>query len=245
MPFYCGKRAASICIVLGSKTSSTYFSEYASGFFEPAALHLPAAPSPRNEGLLGQTPVFRRVRAAFLDGCDSTTEIVPVGPGPKDAATVRTLEKLSVLLRDEGRDQGSGLVVWNGHEYDIAVRTAIPLSVVHLESDLEILMELAQLSLEVIVRDQRMATTEHLTLSQVPVAREEPPVLAEHAVYQPLVGDILFIRRIVAEDAQPACETAEHGVGHETYDGRIGWLSVIHLANPAPLSGPAGIRLHG
>jgi hypothetical protein len=29
---------------------------YASNFFEPAALHLPASRFPRNEGLLGQTP---------------------------------------------------------------------------------------------------------------------------------------------------------------------------------------------
>jgi hypothetical protein len=32
------------------------FSEYASGFFEPAASHPPATPSPRHEGLLGQAP---------------------------------------------------------------------------------------------------------------------------------------------------------------------------------------------
>ena len=56
MPFYCGKRSADICFVLGPKKSSTYSSEYASGFFEPCAAHLPASPSPRNEGLLGQTP---------------------------------------------------------------------------------------------------------------------------------------------------------------------------------------------
>ena len=62
MPFCCGKRSAGICVVLGSKKSSTYSSEYASGFFEPAASHLPASPFPRNEGLLGQAPRFRLVR---------------------------------------------------------------------------------------------------------------------------------------------------------------------------------------
>jgi hypothetical protein len=56
MPFYCGKRSADICVVLGSKNSSTYFSEYASGFFKPCAAHLRASPLPRNEGLLRQTP---------------------------------------------------------------------------------------------------------------------------------------------------------------------------------------------
>jgi len=56
MPFYYGKRSASICVVLGPKKSSTYSSEYASGFFRSAASHLPAAPLPRNEGLLRQTP---------------------------------------------------------------------------------------------------------------------------------------------------------------------------------------------
>jgi hypothetical protein len=70
MPFYCGKRSAGICVVLGPK-SPTYslgkervlarlgwagVISYASGFFEPAALHLPTLPLPRNEGLLGQTP---------------------------------------------------------------------------------------------------------------------------------------------------------------------------------------------
>jgi hypothetical protein len=43
MPFYCDKRSAGICVVLGSKKSSTYSSEYASGFFEPAASHLPTS----------------------------------------------------------------------------------------------------------------------------------------------------------------------------------------------------------
>ena len=56
MPFYYGKRSAGICVVLGSKKASTYSSEYASGFFEPCAARLPAAPLPRNEGLLRQTP---------------------------------------------------------------------------------------------------------------------------------------------------------------------------------------------
>jgi hypothetical protein len=57
MPFYCGKRTAGICIVLGPKKFSTYYREYASGFLDPAALHLPTVHSPRNEGLLGQPPM--------------------------------------------------------------------------------------------------------------------------------------------------------------------------------------------
>jgi hypothetical protein len=99
MPFYCGKRSADICVVLGPKQSrpphhlggahkhgATYSSHrapstyslgkervlarlgragvigHASGFFAPAASHLPAAPFPRNEGLLGQTPSPRLIR---------------------------------------------------------------------------------------------------------------------------------------------------------------------------------------
>ena len=64
MPFYCNKRSANICVVLGPKKSTTYSSEYASGFFEPAASHLPAAPLPRNEGLIRQTPNFSPASAA-------------------------------------------------------------------------------------------------------------------------------------------------------------------------------------
>jgi hypothetical protein len=56
MPFYCDERSTGIRIVLGQNKSSPYSSEYVSGFFEPCAVHLPASPSPRHEGLLGQTP---------------------------------------------------------------------------------------------------------------------------------------------------------------------------------------------
>jgi hypothetical protein len=68
MPFYCGKRSAGICVVLGPKKSSTYslgkervlarlgwagVIGYASSCFEPAASHLPVSRLSRNEGLLG------------------------------------------------------------------------------------------------------------------------------------------------------------------------------------------------
>src|SRR5881396_2168909 len=55
-PLYCGERSATICVVLGPKKSSTYSSEYASGFSGPAASHLAASPSPRHEGNIGQAP---------------------------------------------------------------------------------------------------------------------------------------------------------------------------------------------
>ena len=37
LTFYCGKRSATICVVLGLKTSSLYTSEYISGVSGPAA----------------------------------------------------------------------------------------------------------------------------------------------------------------------------------------------------------------
>jgi len=48
-PFYYGERWSGIYFVLGPEKSSTYSSEYASGFSEPAAAYLPAPPSPRHE----------------------------------------------------------------------------------------------------------------------------------------------------------------------------------------------------
>jgi hypothetical protein len=70
MPFYCGKRSADICIVLGPKKPSTYSSEYASGFFEPAASHLPTSLFPRNEGLLGQAPGSHRLPGGYVNPDD-------------------------------------------------------------------------------------------------------------------------------------------------------------------------------
>jgi hypothetical protein len=56
LTFYCGERSATICVVLDSEKSSTYSSEYASCFSEPAASHLAAPLSPRHEGNVGQAP---------------------------------------------------------------------------------------------------------------------------------------------------------------------------------------------
>lgn len=89
-----------------------------------------------------------------------------------------------------------------------------------------------------------MTATENVPLSQVPIACEQPPVFAERAIDQPLVGDILFIGRVVSENAQPACEATEHGIGHETFDRVTGRLRFIHPASPPLWCDPAGIRLH-
>jgi hypothetical protein len=67
MPFYCGKQSAVTCVVLDPKKSSTYVGECASGFLMPAALHLSAICSPRNEELLEQTlsPRYAPVRGIY------------------------------------------------------------------------------------------------------------------------------------------------------------------------------------
>jgi hypothetical protein len=74
MPFYCGERSASICVVLGPKKSSTYSSEYASGFSEPAASHLATAPSPRDEGNVGQAPRMLKKSPVGAEGVQSLME---------------------------------------------------------------------------------------------------------------------------------------------------------------------------
>jgi len=56
MLFCNSKLSAGNYVVLDPKKSSTYCREYASGFLELAAVHVPTACSPRNEGLLGQAP---------------------------------------------------------------------------------------------------------------------------------------------------------------------------------------------
>ncbi len=56
LTFLLRERSAAICVVLGTKKSSTYSSEYAPGFSRPAASHLAAPPSPRYEGNAEQTP---------------------------------------------------------------------------------------------------------------------------------------------------------------------------------------------
>ncbi len=157
----------------------------------------------------------------------SFLKILPMGPGPEDAATARALEKLLILLRDKGRNQRACLIGRNGYQHDIAVRAAIASLGIHLKLEVEILMELAQLAFDVVALDQGVPPAEDPASGQVSVAREQPPVFAKRALDQLPVLDDLFIGRIVAENAEPAGKAAEHRIGHEA-GGAIGCLMHIH-----------------
>ena len=64
-PTTCGERWPGIYCVLGHEKSSTYSIEYASGFSGPAAAHLPAPPSPRDEWQC-RTGSLRTMQTPFL-----------------------------------------------------------------------------------------------------------------------------------------------------------------------------------
>lgn len=98
--------------------------------------------------------------------------------------------------------------------------------------------ELSELFVEVIADDQRVPATEELAKHQVTVAREQPPVLSDRARDQDIVCNDLFVSRVVTENAQPAGESAEHGIGYEARRRLIGTMKSVHrrewaLANPA------------
>src|SRR5574341_222966 len=93
-------------------------------------------------------------------------------------------------------------------------------------------MELTQLIFEVIAFDESVTTTEDLALCQVPIAREQPPVLPDHALDQHIVRDHLFVSRVIAEDAQPAREATEHRVGHKSRDRLIRLSKHVQGAEP-------------
>jgi hypothetical protein len=85
---------------------------------------------------------------AFVDRRESFTEAVPVSTGPKDAPAARTSEEYPMLLRNEGRDEGNGIVVRERSQVYVAVRAAVSSFSAQLEVDHMFLAELAQLTLK-------------------------------------------------------------------------------------------------
>ncbi len=124
-----------------------------------------------------------------------------MGSRPKDLTALRALKERLVLLCDKERDEGSCDFKRNGYEDDIAVRATIVPLVVYVEIDLEVSMKLAQLSFDHVVCDQGMAATKKLAQRQASIARKQPPVFAKRALDQHLVGDGLFVCRVIAENA--------------------------------------------
>jgi len=137
--------------------------------------------------------------------------------GPKDAAALSTLEKLLILPRNEGRDQGCSLVVGNGDERDIAIRAPIDSGVVRPQIEFEVLVELPQLAFKVIVCDQGTPATNHFAFRQPSVTSEQPSGFLDGPLNQRLVRNHLLVGRVVPKNAQPACQTAEHRIGYEAY----------------------------
>jgi hypothetical protein len=119
------------------------------------------------------------VRAPLYDGCDSTAEIFPVGALPKDPAAPGALEKFSIPLGDEGRDKGNGIIVRERHQNGVAIRTSIVSMIAHAEIDLDLPVELAQLTFKIVADNQRVPAAEKLAKHQASVAREQPPILPE------------------------------------------------------------------
>lgn len=138
-----------------------------------------------------------------------------MGAGPIGTAASGTLHEVPVFLGYTRRDLRHRLIIRERHQPFIAVRTAIAALIIHAEIDLKVPVELAELAFHVIARDQGVAVAEHLALGQISVASQEPPILSEHTFDQGLIFNDLFIRRIVAEDAQPAREATEHRIGKE------------------------------
>lgn len=81
---------------------------------------------------------------------------------PKDPAAPRTLEKFSILLCDKRRDEGNGIIVRERHEEVVAIRASIASLVVHGQIDREVLVELTQLTYDIVADDQRVTTAEEL-----------------------------------------------------------------------------------
>lgn len=146
-----------------------------------------------------------------------------MGSWPKDLAASRTLKKRLEVLRDKGKDKMNCNFRRDGYEDDVTICTTIVPLMGHVEIDLEVPMELAQLSFDQVAHDQGMPTTKELAQCQTSISCKQPAMFAHHTLDQCFVRDHLFVGGVVAENAEPACEATEHRIGHEALD-RLGWF---------------------
>ena len=133
-----------------------------------------------------------------------------------------------MLLRDKRGNEPNGVTVGDGGEEGIAIRAAIPSLVIRLQFDMELPMKLTELAFKFVARDQGVTATEEFALGQVAVASKQPPILSGHALEQGIVPDDLFVGGVVAENAQPSREAAEHCIGHEARGGIAGGGKHLH-----------------
>jgi hypothetical protein len=133
---------------------------------------------------------------------------------------------------DEGRNQSRCLFSGNGTERGVAIGAPERSVFSHVKAKGQFIMELTELVVDVVARDQSMTATEHSASRQISVAREQPAILAKHTLDQHLVRDDLFVRRVIPEDAEPPREATEHRIGHKSGDWLIGRSMRVQGAQP-------------
>lgn len=143
-----------------------------------------------------------------------------MGPLPKNPVAPRALEKLSILLCNEWGDEGNCFVVRDRCKDDVAVCTAIGPQGGEGEVQVKVQLELMQLAADDITEEERVTSAEELAQHETAIAGEEPSTFLQRALHQRLVGDDLLIGGVIAENAQPACQAAEHRIGKERRGSR-------------------------
>ncbi len=85
---------------------------------------------------------------------------------------------------------------------------------------MELVPELAQLSVEVIARDQGMATAKDPAPCEIPVASQQPPIFAKSSFDQGFIREDFVVCRVIPQHPEPARKFAQHSIGKK--DPRAG-----------------------
>jgi len=147
-----------------------------------------------------------------LEACE---HMCPMGTRPVDSTTVRTLYEAGMQACDIGWDCERGFLMWDHYQDIVACCTTACGFVTEVKIKMQLRLELPELVLQVVVENERVATSKDFPLYKVVIPGEEPSLFFQNTRDQRFIGNYLFVDRVVSEHPEPAGQSAEHGISEE------------------------------
>jgi hypothetical protein len=138
-----------------------------------------------------------------------------MGAGPVDLSATGALHKLGMRACDIGWDCERGFLMGDHYEGSVACCTAACGFITEVKIKVQLRPELPELVLQLVADDKRVATSKDLSLHEVAIPGEEPPLFCHNTRDQRFISNDLFVGCIVSERPEPAGQPAEHGIGEE------------------------------
>lgn len=141
--------------------------------------------------------------------------MTPMRTCPVELATIWATGKVRVMFGDKRRHLWAGLSRCDVLKNMVADNTAAQRLLVNRESGLKLGLELPQLVRHEIAANKSETAPNGFPLDQISISGQKASIFIQDSIDDRSVGNVPLIRAIIAKDAKPSGQFAQHGINEK------------------------------